>query len=314
MPGTEHEYRKYLEPRVLAKIGGLELRARLIVEGFFGGMHHSPHRGLSIEFADHRVYTQGDDIRYIDWKVFGKTDKYYIKEYEQETNLNVMLVVDCSESMGYRSSDELLSKHDYGTSLAAAIAYLALQQHDAVGLALFDERIREFIRPSNHAGQWKTIVRELAGKTGPAKTSIGAVLNELAERLTHRVLVIIISDLFDEVDAIVRGLKKLRFHRQDVIVWNLWDQAELTLSLKGPILFDGLEATGKILADPGSLRARYVEEVEQFRSRLHKACGQMHVDYSLFSTAQPLDAGLAGYLATRSARLRTRAARVTGGG
>ncbi len=314
MRAAKQEYREYLEPKVLARISGLELRARLIVEGFFSGMHHSPHRGLSVEFAEHRVYTQGDDIRHMDWKVYGRTDKYYIKEYEQETNLNVMLVVDCSESMSYRSAPDGMSKHEYATSLAAATAYLALQQQDSVGLALFDERITEFMKPSNNAQNWRTVVHELAGHTGPAKTSMGPVFAELTERLGHRMLVILISDLFDDADVIMRGLKQLRFRRHDVIVWNLWDQAEMTFPLKGPTLFEGLEASGRLLADPGSLRARYLEEVRRFQAKLRRACGHLHIDYRMFNTSLPLDSALSGYLATRSARLRRRSSRVMGSG
>ena len=209
MHEAAQDYRKYLDPKVLAKIGSLELRARMIVEGFFSGMHHSPRRGLSIEFADHRSYVQGDDLRHIDWKLFGKTDKYYIKEYEQETNLNLMLVVDCSESMGYRSAGSAFSKHEYAVSIAAAIAYLALQQHDAVGLTLFDEHLTQFVRPSNHPRHWRTLVHEMEGKVGPAKTSLERVFIELAERLSHRTLIFIISDLFDDEASTLKGLKLL---------------------------------------------------------------------------------------------------------
>lgn len=304
------DHRKYLDPKVLAKISGLQLRARLIVEGFVSGMHRSPYRGLSIEFADHRAYTQGDDLRHIDWKVFGRTDKYYVKQYEQETNLNLMLVVDCSESMGYRSSSAAMTKHEYATSAAAAIAYLALRQRDAVGLALFDDHLTHFVRPSNYAQHWKTLVDEMAGRTGPAKTSLGRVLHELGERLNRRKVIILISDLFDEADAILTGLKELRYRRHELIVWNLWDQAELTFPFKELTRFDGLEASGTLLTEPGALRARYLEVVEQFQNRLRKGCGQMHIDYAVFNTSSPLDAVLSGYLATRSARLRQRSSRV----
>lgn len=314
MSASEREYREYLTPKVLARIGSLELRARMIVEGFFGGMHHNPHRGLSVEFADHRIYTQGDDIRHIDWKVYGKTNKYYIKEYEQETNLNVLLVVDCSESMSFRSAPDGFTKHEYGISAAAAIAYLAIQQHDAVGLAMFDEHITQFIRPSNNTHQWKTVVRELAGKTGPAKTSMKRVFAELAERVPTHTLIILVSDLFDDAEAVESGLRRLRFRRQDVIVWNLWDPAELTLALSGPTLFEGLEDTGKVMAEPGSLRARYTEEVNRFQTRLRRACGNLQIDYALFDTSQPLDVALTSYLATRAARLRQRSSRVMGAG
>lgn len=314
METAQRDYRKYLDPATLAKISGLELRARLIVEGFFTGIHHSPHRGLSVEFADHRVYTQGDDLRHIDWRVFGRTDKYYIKEYEQETNLNVMLVVDCSESMRYRSEAAALTKHEYATSLAAAVAYLTLQQQDSVGLALFDEKVTEFLKPANNAHHWKTLVRQLDGRTGPAKTSIGRVLLELAERLNHRLLILIISDLFDSAPSILKGLRHLRFRRHEVIVWNIWDPAELTLPFDGPVQFEGLEQSGRILIDPRTLKSRYIEEVERFQHQMRSGCGQMLIDYMVFHSGMPLDAALSGYLATRSARLRQRSSRVLGGG
>lgn len=305
-----HDYRRYLDPAVLARISGLELRARLIVEGFFSGMHHSPHRGLSIEFADHRAYVQGDDLKHIDWKVYAKTDKYYIKEYEQETNLDLMLVVDGSESMNYRSPGSEMSKHEYATCVAAAIAYLTLQQHDSVGVTLFDEHIRHFLRPSNNAQHWRTIVQELSGGVGPAKTSVGRVLDEVAERLRHRMLVVLISDLFDDPPSILRGLKHLRFRHHELIIWNIWDHAELSMPFKGPVMFDGLEASGKLLIDPRALRARYLEEVERFITQMRMGCGLMHMDYTVFDTSMPLDTVLSGYLATRSARLRQRTSRV----
>ncbi len=309
-----HDPSKYLDPAVLARISGLELRARMAVEGYFSGMHHSPHHGLSIEFADHRVYTQGDDLRHIDWKVFGRTDKYYIKEYEQESNLHLMLAVDASESMSFRSEAAAMSKYDYAVTIAAAIAHLALQQQDSVGLALFDERITQYVKPSNSAQQWRGLVRELATHTGKSKTSMARFFAELCERLTERTLIILISDLFDDVETIIKGIKQLRYHRHEPIVWNLWDESELTLSLQGPTKFVGLEDSGELLVDPRSLRARYLEEVERFLERLRSACGQAQVDYTLFNTSQSLGISLAAFLGTRSARLRRRSSRVLGGG
>lgn len=308
------DYRKYLDPKVLAGINGLELRARLIIEGFCSGMHHSPHHGVSVEFADHRSYTQGDDLRHVDWKVFGKTDKYYIKEYEQETNLDVMLAVDASASMDFTSAGGSMSKYEYATALGAAIAYLALQQHDAVGATLFDERLSSFITPSNRADQWKEILRELAGRTGPAKTSLRRVLQELSERLPHPMLIILISDLFDDPADVLRGFRYLQHNGHELIVWNLWDPAELDLPFRGPILFEGLEAEGNLLTDPRSLRDRYLQEVERFQQHLRTGCGRMEVDYELFSTDTPLDTVLRAHLGARSARLRRRSSRVMGGG
>jgi len=311
---TVQDYRKYLDPAVLAKLGGLELRARLIVEGFFTGMHRSPHLGLSVEFADHRAYTQGDDLRHIDWKVFGKTDKYYIKEYEQEANLSLVIALDVSESMAYRSRDDLMTKYDYAASLAAATAYMTLQQQDAVGLALFDDRLIELVRPSNSAHHWRTIVQELATREGRAKTSVGPALEELAERLHHRTLILVVSDLFDDPDTILRGLKRLRHRHHELIVWNVWDPAEVALPFSGPTMFDGLESMGRLMVDPRGLRARYREEVERFRKTVRAGCGQMQIDCTFFDTATSLDAALSAYLVMRSARLRMRSSRVAARG
>ena len=311
---AEQDYRKYLDPKVLAGISGLELRARLIIEGFISGMHHSPHHGVSVEFADHRAYTQGDDLRRIDWKVFGKTDKYYIKEYEQETNLELMLVVDASTSMDFVSAHASMSKYDYATALGAAVAYLALQQQDAVGVALFDEHVARFVKPSNRADQWKTLIRELVGRKGTAKTSLRRVLLELSERLTHPMLIILISDLFDDPDEILAGFRQLLHRGHELIVWNVWDPAELTLPMTGPTLFEGLEAEGKLLTDPRSLRDRYLEQVEQFQQRLRAGCGRLEIEYVLFSTDMFLDTVLRAHLSARSARLRRRSSRVMGAG
>jgi uncharacterized protein (DUF58 family) len=235
---------------VLAKISGLEQRARLLVEGYFSGMHRSPYRGASVEFADHRQYVQGDDLRHLDWKVYARTDKNYLKEYEQETNLTCVLVVDCSESMSYRSDDAPMSKHEYATCIAAALAYLALRQQDSVGLALFDERVTKFLRPSNNPAQWKTLIRELLSATGPGKTSLRAVLDELAERLRQRSLVVVISDMFDEPRRTLKGLRHLRYRQHETIVFNVWDPAELTFPFVGPTRFEGLEGRGPLLTDP----------------------------------------------------------------
>jgi len=329
MDTAAQDYRKYLDPKVLAKLSGLELRARMIVEGFFSGIHHSPHHGLSVEFADHRTYAQGDDLRHIDWKLFGKTDKYYIKEYEQETNLEVVLVVDASESMRYRSDDSLLTKYGYASSIAAAIAYLTLQQHDSVGLCLFDDAITHFTRPTNTPHSWKSLIHDLENggpllrvkgsvprsKGKPSSgVKVGRVLSELVERVTHRQLLIIASDLFDDANEILKGFQHLRFRGSEIIVWHIWDPAELNLPFRGPTSFEGLEGMGRLLADPGALRVRYVEEVEQFCQRIRMGCGKLLSDYNRLSTTSPLDAALSSYLGTRSRRLRTRSSRVLGGG
>lgn len=301
-----------LDPAVLARIGSLELRARMVVEGYFTGMHHSPHHGVSIEFADHRAYVQGDDLRSIDWKVFGRTDKYYIKEYEQESNLNLMLVVDASESMKYRSRSEGMSKYEYATTMAGAIAYLALQQQDSVGLALFAERITKFLRGSNNTQQWKTIMQELSQHAGASKTAIDRTLHELAERLTRRSLIILISDLLVEPEGIARGLQKLRYHQHEPMVWHVLDDAELHFPFDGPTKFVGLEDEGTLLLDARAMRPRYLHELRRFQEQLRSACGKARVDYATFNTAHSLGVTLAAFLGVRAARLRQRTSRALG--
>lgn len=314
MVESHASYRRYLDPTVLSRIGGLELRARLIVEGYFSGLHQSPYRGHSVEYADHRQYVQGDDIRHIDWKVYGRTDKHYIKEFEQETNLNCLLVVDTSESMRFQSPTSPLSKYDYATSLAASLAYLALRQSDAVGLALFNEKVQEFVRPANTSTHWKTVLHELEGKTGPTKTSIAPVFDDLAERLPRRMLVFVISDLFDDPESILRGLKHLRYKRHEVVVCHLWDRAELTFEFTGPTMFEGLESGGRMLAEPRAVRERYLHEVERFRDLLRNGCSRLLIDYVTFDTSTPMDVGLSAYLSSRAMRVRQRSSRVSGRG
>jgi uncharacterized protein (DUF58 family) len=298
------DYRKYLDPKTLARICSLDLRARLVVEGYITGMHRSPYRGFSIEFAEHRQYVQGDDTRHIDWKVFGRTNKYYIKQYLEETNLACMIAVDCSESMTYKSAHSSMSKHDYAISLAASLTYLALRQQDAVGLALFDEKLTRFVRPNNHPAQWKAVIHELEGNTGPSKTAMGQVLDELAERLRHRTLVIIISDCLNDVEELRKGLKHLRYRKNEIILCQVMDPAELTFPFKGPTRFRGLEFAGQLLCEPRALRERYLHEVQHFISNLRQTCRSLHLDYALYNTQDPLDVALSNYLATRSAGMR----------
>ena len=313
MVDTATDIRQYLDPKVLAKVSGLELRARLVVEGFYAGTHESPQQGVSSEFADYRPYVQGDDLRHIDWKIYGKTNKYYIKEYEQETNLNLMLVVDASESMRFCGDSRGLSKHGYATSLAAAVAYLSLKRQDAVGAASFDDRLTKHIKPSNHGHHWKNIIQTLEAGSGDRRTSLRQVLAQLCERLGRRTLVLLISDLFADPDETLVGIRQLRHHHHDVIVWNTWDHLELTFPFERSTMFEGLEATGRMHANPKLLRAGYLREVQQFQARLRQGCGQMHVDYMVIDTSSPLDVVLTSYLTTRAARLRRRSSRVLGG-
>lgn len=298
------DYQKYLNPQTLASIQGLELRARLIVEGYVSGVHHSPYHGFSIEFAEHREYVPGDDLRYVDWKVFGKTDKVYLKQFETETNLVTHLALDTSESMRYKSSDAPLSKLEYAKCIAAALSYLVLQQQDSVGLATFDCELRTLIRPSSNLSHLKQLLHVMEDASAARKTATGLIFHDLAERLKKRGIVMILSDLFDDLKSTLAGLKHLRHRRHEVIVFHILDPAEVEFPFERVTLFKGLEDLPEVLADPRSLRKAYLHEFEQYRKRLELGCRNQRIDYVPLRTDQSLDVALSTYLASRMARAR----------
>ena len=298
----EEDYRKYLDPKVLAKISRLDLKARLIVEGFISGLHKSPFHGFSVEFAQHREYVPGDDTRHIDWKVFGKSDRYYIKQYEQETNLKGYILLDVSESMAYSSDG--MTKLEYGGCIAASLAYLMLQQQDAVGLALFDSDVREFIRDSGHPSHLKLITHKIEEAKPEGKTKVHGILDDLAERISRRGLIIIISDLFVDVDELLTALRHFRYKRHEVIVFHVLDEYERTFPFTDLTLFKGLEEYPQVFAEPRSLRETYLEEFESFIRRIKQGCRQHSIDYVQLSTRDSLEVALSSYLAARMARTK----------
>jgi uncharacterized protein (DUF58 family) len=297
---------EYLDPRTLAKLQGLELRAAHIVEGYVAGLHRSPFQGFSNEFAEHREYAPGDDLRYLDWKVFGKTDKYYLKQFEAETNLIGYLLLDTSESMQYRSAAAPLAKLAYAECIAASLAFLVLHQHDSISLATFDDEVRQLIRPSSNPMQLKQLVHvmEQASPEPVRKTRTGPIFHELAERLTRRGIVLVISDLFDDVDSMLAGLKHFRHRRHDVIVFHILDPAELEFPFEHVTQFKGLETMGEIVAEPRSLRAAYLREVRSFLAQVRTGCRTQNVDYLQVRTDQPLDTVLSTFLAARGKRIK----------
>src|SRR5450432_1315718 len=301
------DYRKYLEPRTLARIGSLDLRARLIVEGLMAGMHRSPYQGISVEFSQHRQYVPGDDIRHVDWKVFAKTDKVYLKQYLEETNLHLICVVDASESMGYGSVGEgeyVWTKYDHATAIAASLSYLAIQQQDSVGLAIFDNELRRYFKPSNLPAQWKTITHELLLVPRLKKTGTGRVLDQLAEKLTHRSLVVFLSDFFDDIESIEKGLRHLRYRKHEVIAFQILDSMEIEFPFEDVTLFKGLEEMGELLTEPQSLRQGYLAEMAAYTDRLKKMCRGMHIDFTQVNSGHALDVVLSSFLATRAASIR----------
>jgi uncharacterized protein (DUF58 family) len=301
------DYRKYLDPRVLARIHSLDLRARLIIEGLMTGMHRSPYQGISVEFAQHRQYVTGDDIRHVDWKVFGKTDKVYLKQYLQETDLHLICVVDASESMAYSSvgsGKDRWSKFDHATAIAAALSYLAIQQQDAAGLAVFDQDLKHYIKPSNSPGQWKIITHDLAITPRLKKTNTAKILTQLAEKLRQRSVIVLLSDFFDDIDNLKRGLRHLRFKRHEVMAFQVMDPAEIDFPFEETTLFKGLEETGELLTEPRVLREGYLNELRLHTEQLSKLCRGMHIDFNRMNTGEPLDVALSGFLATRAASIK----------
>ncbi len=308
MSETLTDYRKYLDPRTLARISSLDLRARLIVEGLTSGMHRSPYQGISVEFAQHRPYVAGDDIRHVDWKQYAKTDKIYLKQYLEETNLHLICVVDASESMGFGTvkgeGDSTWTKYDHATAIAASLSYMAIQQQDSAGLAVFDQAMSRYFKPSNLPGQWKIITQELQQMPRWNKTNTGKILEQLAEKLTHRSLIVILSDFFDDLQGIQKGLRHLRYKKHEMIVFQVLDPAEIEFPFEDATMFKGLEEMGELLTEPRSLREGYLEQLREFTDELQKMCRGMHIDFKRMNCGEPLDVALSSFLATRSALMK----------
>ncbi|HEX4130287.1 MAG TPA: DUF58 domain-containing protein [Pirellulales bacterium] len=295
-------YQKYLDPQTLASLQGLELRARLIVEGYVSGVHRSPYHGFSIEFAEHREYVPGDDLRYVDWKVFGKTDKVYLKQYEEETNLVGYMLLDTSESMRYKSDAAPLSKLEYAQCIAGSLAYLILQQQDSVGLVTFDKEIRALLRATSNPSHLKQILQVMGESVPERKTNTGPIFHDLAERLKKRGIVLVLSDLFDDVASMLAGLKHFRHRRHEVILFHVLDPAEIDFPFQQVTLFKGLEELPDVLADPRSLRKAYQQEFQAFQKQVRLGCRAQGIDYFEMRTDQSLDVALSSYLAHRMMR------------
>ena len=293
------ERRKYFDPEILAKIERLDLKARMIVEGYISGLHKSPFHGFSVEFAQHREYAPGDDLRRIDWKVYARSDRHYIKEYEEETNLVAYVAMDISESMRYASGR--VSKLEYGSYIAASLIYLMLLQRDSVGLVLFDENVRQVIPDSSNPGHREQLIAALEAVEPTEKTDLGKALEYVGRQLKRRGMVIVISDLFGDMARLLAGLKLLRYRGHDVIVFHILDKDELEFPFQELTLFKGMEGYGDLFAEPRALRQQYLQELDAFVRRVREECVGNRIDYQQLSTAEPLDVALSSYLATRMA-------------
>lgn len=319
----------YLDPRTLAAIGSIELRARMIVEGMMTGMHRSPMEGVSVEFAQHRQYTPGDDTRFLDWKVYGKTDKLYLKQYQKETNLDLVVLVDASGSMQYTSTRGLVtqgkpranpgvswSKYDHAASLAAAMCHVALRQQDRASVVLFTDSIKTATRLSNADSHWRSVIEALSSvdtnlhgrhsdvalnnDSLSGRTDLARMFDQAVARLTRRSLVVLISDLFDDAQVIERGLARFKFHRHDVIVLQTLDPSELEFPFRGPSQFLGLEAEGRLNLDPQALRQTYLDSLQRHLDEIGRITRRFKFDYGLLDTSKPLGPALSHFMAKRS--------------
>jgi len=286
-----------LDPEIAVRLKSLELRARLVVEGFISGLHKSPYHGFSVEFAEHRQYMPGDPVQHVDWKVFGKTDRYYIKEFEEETNLKAQILIDCSGSMAYGSS--AVTKFDYAQTLAASLAYLMHRQRDAVGITAFSDRIVKELPARSALRHLHLVLRELAVLRPVDGTDIGPVLDMMAERLKRRGLIVVISDLLTEPDDVIRGLKHFCYRRHDVIVFQILDPQERDFSFPVAARFEDME-TGEILPTlPAQIRSAYRKQMKEMTDRYRRQCLESRIDYQLLDTSVPFSRALYAYLARR---------------
>ena len=320
---TSNTAQAYLDPKTLAAVGNISLRARMIVEGLMTGMHRSPMQGFSVEFAQHRQYTPGDDTRFLDWKVFGKTDKLYLKQYLKETNLDLMILVDVSGSMAYGSGETSWRKFDHAAATAAAMAFVALQQQDRVALTTFSDRSQRATRLSNNRGHWRDIVEVLSNaelevhedkaapgqglhetaENVPGRTNLLRLFDEVNARMNHRSLVCVISDLFDDPAHLESGLARLAYRRHDVILMQVMDDAELNFPFRSPSDFIGLEAEGRLPLDPASLRKAYLKVVDEHLRSIEKSARKHRFDHVLLNTSDPLGPALSHFLAKREAMI-----------
>ena len=292
------DYRKYLDPETVSKLKGMEMRARLVVEGFIAGLHKSPYHGFSVEFAEHRQYMPGDNIRDIDWKVYGKRDRFYIKQYEEETNLKAYLLLDCSASMAYQSG-ERIRKLDYAGLLCGALSYLMLRQRDAVGLVTYDEKIRRYIPPRSKSGHLHVMLNEIAAQTPSETTDVGSALHEMAERIKRRGLVIVLSDLLDSAENIVSGLKHFRYNNHEVIVFHILDPRERDFAFPREATFKDMETGEEMTTLPYQIKKDFAGAVKAFSDEIAAACRQASIDYHPIDTAMPFDKALYAFLSKR---------------
>lgn len=293
---------EYLRPEVIQKVRRLDLKARFIVEGFIAGLHRSPYHGFSVEFSEHRKYVPGDDVKTLDWNVLAKTGKLYVKKYRAETNLFAYLLVDVSKSMDFSSDPSGMSKLDYAICLAAALGFMMIGQQDSVGLVTFGERIQDFLRPRSTRAQLVNILGTLARTPPEGKTGLAGALVQVAELVTKRSLVLLLSDLLDDQAEVLRGMQRLRHGGHDLVVLQVLDDAEINFPFADPTVFADPESAAEVRADPEAIRANYLERFGTFTERYESECRKMGADFVQISTSMPFDKALSAFLVERKRR------------
>lgn len=303
------EYMKLLPAEALGRMARLEFIARGVVAGFITGRHQSPYKGFSVEFAEHRQYVQGDDLRNMDWRIYGKSDRYYIKQYIEETNLRCTVLLDASASMKYtgdhaiKQDGKRLSKFEYGRHMAAILSYMLVQQQDAVGLVTFDSKMRKHIPARSRASQVRMILEELVSTDPGQDTDLGEIFDDIAERIPRRGLVIIISDMFGDIESILKALHHFKYRKHEVLLFHTMAEEELSFPFESFTDFKDLEPPGvRYQLDPKSIKAEYLDQVRAFIKELQTGCGQMDIDYIPMNTMEPYDVALSNYLASRKGR------------
>ncbi len=292
------------DPAVLSKISDMTLRARTVVEGTFSGIHKRPHKGSSIEFLEHKEYSPGDEVKHIDWKVLGRSDKYHLKQFEDETNLKSYILLDTSGSMGYGPG--AMTKLDYASTMAACLSYLLLRQADATGLVVFGEEIRHYIPPRTKSSHLQVILQTLEGLKAGGRSDISGVLEKVAEMASRRSLIIVISDLLEDAGELIKKLRLLRKRRNEVILFQVLDADELDFPFDELTYFESMEDSSKVLAEPRTIRNDYLSELGVFIEDLHQGCLENQIDHWLINTSTPLDRALINYLTTRARLSRSR--------
>lgn len=292
------DYRKYLEPKNIAQLSNIELKARLVVEGFITGLHRSPYHGFSVEFAEYRQYRPGDEIRYLDWKMFGKTEKYYVKQFEEETNLRSTIVLDASGSMRYSSKGNI-SKFEYASYLAAALAYLLISQRDAVGLSIYDTELRTYLPSRSKQSYLHQILKIIDEVVPQNETGTAKSLDIIAEKIKRRGLVVIISDFFDDLDTVLKALKHFRHNKHEVLVFQLLDPREIDFKFGYNANFIDMETGDKMMTQPYQIQKVYAETIKEFTESIKKECRNFAIDYNLIDTSMPFDKALKEFIAKR---------------